>query len=73
MIGGSDLLDVTPKDQTWTQEKESKKQRIQFLARFHTYCVQQKKHGFSKSWSKWSMEHRNLLPEIDHLVVDHTV
>lgn len=72
MIGGSDLLDVTAKDPAWPQEKESKKQWIRFLSRFHTYCVQQKKHGFSKSWSQWSIEHRNLVPEIDHLVIDKT-
>lgn len=72
LIGGADLLDVTPKDPTWTQEKESKKQWIVFLARIHAYCKEQKKKHYATPWSTWSAEHAKLLPKVEHLIVDRS-
>ncbi len=71
-IGGVNLLDVTPKDPSWKHEKESKKQWIQFLARFHKYCQENKKTGFKISWKEWSEANASYTPNIDHLVIDRT-
>lgn len=72
VIGGSDLLDITPKDPSWPEEKESKKHWVVFLARFHKYAQDNKATGFAKSWSAWSMENVDYQPNVDHLVVDKT-
>lgn len=69
-IGGSNLLDITPKDPSWTEEKESKKQWIVFLLRFYQYAYENKATDFVKSWSEWSQEHHDYQPDVDHLVID---
>lgn len=71
-IGGIDLFDITPKDPTWKNEKESKKQWIAFLARFHKYCQDNKDKSFSQTWSDWSKQHADYKPNIDSLVYDTT-
>jgi predicted protein tyrosine phosphatase len=72
-IGGVDLLDITPKDPTWSSERESKKQWIVFLERFHQYAKENKPLGFAKSWTQWSEEHADFQPNVDQLVVDRTI
>lgn len=69
-IGGSNLLDITPKDPFWPEEKESKKQWIECLARFHRYCAENKASNFAKSWREWSSENDAYRPSVDHLVFD---
>lgn len=71
-IGGSNLLDITPKDPTWTEEKESKKQWIVFLARFHRYAKENRATGFEKSWSQWSEENKEYQPNVDRVVIDYS-
>lgn len=73
LIGGINLLDITPKDPSWTSERESKKQWIVFLARFHQYAKTNKANGFEQCWSEWSGENADFAPAVDHLVIDHSV
>lgn len=72
-IGGIDLFDITPKDPTWGDEKESKKQWIQFLTRFYEYCKENKEGGFATSWAEWSKENADFTPNVDHLVYDRNI
>ncbi len=68
VIGGSDLLDITPKDPTWSNEKGSKKQWVVLLARFHRYAQENKATNFAKTWTQWSLENSDYQPNVDHLV-----
>lgn len=68
IIGGSNLLDITPKDPTWTEERESKKQWIVFLARFYKYAAENKSSNFTKLWSEWSQENQDYQPNVDDIV-----
>lgn len=70
LIGGSDLLDITPRDPNWADEKESKKQWVVLLARFHKYASDNIATHFDKSWSQWSEENIDYQPNVDHLVYD---
>lgn len=68
-IGGINIFDVTPKDPTWTEEIESKKQWIQFLARFHKYAENNMGSNFATLWKQWSEDNQDYQPNIDHLVI----
>lgn len=72
VIGGSNLLDITPKDPSWSEERESKKQWIVFLLRFYKYAAENKANNFAKPWAEWSQENQDYQPNVDHLVIDHT-
>lgn len=72
-LGGINLLDITPKDPLWPVEKESKKQWVECLARFHRYCSENKASGFKKSWPEWSKENEAYHPSVDHLVFDRNL
>ncbi len=73
LMGGSDLLDVTPKDAGWQNEKAFKKDWIVFLKRFHKYAKENKASHFAKTWSNWSSENADYKPNIDHLAIDKSL
>jgi hypothetical protein len=75
LMGGIDLFDVTPLDQTWAYEKQGKIDRVVFLARFHEYAKTvflpaKIAHAVPQSWSDWSRVHVGFQPTVNHLVVD---
>lgn len=72
-IGGIDLFDITPKDPTWTHEKESKRLWVVFLARFHQYALENKSTNFSMTWNEWSEMNADYMPNVDHLVIDRNL
>ncbi len=59
-LGGANLFDITAKDPSWQQEREFKRQWLIFLARFHAYCQEQSRKGFTTPWSEWSIIHPEL-------------
>jgi hypothetical protein len=73
IMGGTNMLDVTAKNVAWKDEKASKKQWIEFLARFHRYVIENKFSNFIKPWSQWSQENANYLPNIEHIVIDKNI
>jgi len=72
LIGGVNLFDITAKDPEWQEEREFKRNWISFMARFHRYAQLNKDSNFAKSWSEWSAENEDYMPNIDHLVIDNT-
>jgi predicted protein tyrosine phosphatase len=76
-IGGSNLFDITPKNVLGADEKEFKKQRIVFLARFQEYAkeyiLSKARQELPLSWTDWSSQHTDFQPNIDNLVVDSFV
>lgn len=68
LMGGIDLFDITPKDPIWTNEIESKKKWVIFLARFHQYVLENQATNFDQLWSDWSKEHADFIPNVDHLI-----
>lgn len=72
-IGGVNLFDITPKDPHWAHERDSKKQWVKFLVRFHKYCQENKTKGFEVSWTAWSKSHASFSPDIEYLVIDRTL
>lgn len=72
-MGGSDLLDITPKEVNWANERNAKKQAVVFLARFHRYVLLNKKEGFKVSWSEWSQANEDYQPDVDALLTDRSI